>query len=273
MLVRRLIGLPSELLMIGLIVLVIGRLFARVPRRLVVDVDISEREIGPDNVIRVRAINYSPATGFALLLVGAAAVLTIAPDFVYLRDNFAVRINTVFKLYYQGWIMFSIAGAFAVWSVLAAREPALRLSTLVPRPHPPTPSPRRGEGEPASLLHAVARGFRRGARKTQTRQAQARGVLRTGEALPLVTIGRVGFALVVVLFFAAGLLYTVYATRARALGDTGRLALKERIEACQAGEEWAVNASGTMSRTARSDARWRANAVRCGEYEAIQCLD
>ncbi|MCZ7538380.1 MAG: DUF2298 domain-containing protein [Anaerolineae bacterium] len=45
-------------------------------------------------------------------------MLTVAPDFVYLRDNFGVRINTVFKLYYQGWILFSIAAAFGAWSVL-----------------------------------------------------------------------------------------------------------------------------------------------------------
>jgi uncharacterized membrane protein len=49
-------------------------------------------------------------------------VLTFAPDFVYLHDNFALRMNTVFKLYYQGWILFSLAAAFAVWSVLAGGQ-------------------------------------------------------------------------------------------------------------------------------------------------------
>lgn len=71
----------------------------------------------------------SQATAFTLLLIGAGAVLTLAPDFVYLRDNFGVRINTVFKLYYQGWLLFSLASAFAVWSLLAARpevEPSRR---------------------------------------------------------------------------------------------------------------------------------------------------
>lgn len=119
---RRLIGLPSALLMFGMIGVVVGRLFARAPSGSVADADLSEREIGPDGAIRLRAINFSPATGFALLLVGAGAVLTIAPDFVYLRDNFAVRINTVFKLYYQGWLMFSLAAGFAVWSVLDGGE-------------------------------------------------------------------------------------------------------------------------------------------------------
>jgi len=100
-LARRLIGLPSELWIFLLVALVVGRLFAR-----------------PAADGESAAGALSPATGFALLLVGAGAVLTVAPDFVYLRDNFGVRINTVFKLYYQGWILFSIAAAFGAWSVL-----------------------------------------------------------------------------------------------------------------------------------------------------------
>ncbi len=98
-LARRLIGLPTEIWCLVLVFLVVGRLFAR---------PVSAPTRAP----------YTPATGFTLLLVGAGAVLTVAPDFVYLRDNFAVRINTVFKLYYQGWILFSLAAGFAVWSVL-----------------------------------------------------------------------------------------------------------------------------------------------------------
>jgi uncharacterized membrane protein len=109
-----------------MIYLVVGRLFARPAARSVTEVEVEEREIREDGVIWVRAITYSPATGFALLLAGAGAVLTFAPDFVYLRDNFAVRINTVFKLYYQGWLVFSLASAFAVWSVLAGGQPAVK---------------------------------------------------------------------------------------------------------------------------------------------------
>jgi uncharacterized membrane protein len=105
------------LLLLGFVLVVVGRLFARPAVYAAAD-DASDQPVRAQGTI-----NYSPATGFALLLVGAAALLTFAPDFVYLHDNFVVRINTVFKLYYQGWIMFSLAGAFAVWSLLA-REPA-----------------------------------------------------------------------------------------------------------------------------------------------------
>jgi len=118
---RRLVGLPTEIWLLVLICAVVGRLFVRPA------VMMRSPGDGGEQGERVRVqhtINYNPATGFALLLIGAGAVLTLAPDFVYLRDNFAVRINTVFKLYYQGWIMFSVAAAFGTWSVLAGGEAA-----------------------------------------------------------------------------------------------------------------------------------------------------
>jgi YYY domain-containing protein len=65
---------------------------------------------------------YSAATGFALLLIGVGVGLTLIPDYIYLRDVFGVRINTVFKFYYQGWIVFSLASAYAVYSILGDRE-------------------------------------------------------------------------------------------------------------------------------------------------------
>ena len=49
---------------------------------------------------------------FILLLVVLGSLLIIGPDFVYLSDNFGYRINTVFKFYYQAWIILSIASAY-----------------------------------------------------------------------------------------------------------------------------------------------------------------
>ncbi len=46
---------------------------------------------------------------FVLLLILAGLLLTIGPEFVYLRDNFGQRLNTVFKFYYQAWILFGVA--------------------------------------------------------------------------------------------------------------------------------------------------------------------
>ncbi len=53
-------------------------------------------------------------TTFVLCLVAIAALLTYAPEFVYLRDNFGNRMNTVFKFYYQGWLLLAIAAAYTI---------------------------------------------------------------------------------------------------------------------------------------------------------------
>jgi YYY domain-containing protein len=50
---------------------------------------------------------------FVLLLVVLGGVMVLAPEFVYLRDNFGTRMNTVFKFYYQAWMLWSLAAAYA----------------------------------------------------------------------------------------------------------------------------------------------------------------
>ncbi len=51
---------------------------------------------------------------FVLILLALGAILVLVPDFVYLRDQFGYRINTVFKFYYQAWMLWSLAAAFAI---------------------------------------------------------------------------------------------------------------------------------------------------------------
>jgi len=51
---------------------------------------------------------------FVLLLMLLGAVLVIVPEFVYLRDQFGYRINTIFKFYYQTWLLWSLASAFGL---------------------------------------------------------------------------------------------------------------------------------------------------------------
>ncbi len=49
---------------------------------------------------------------FVMLLILLAGLLVIAPEFVYLRDEFLTRMNTIFKFYYQAWLLWSLAAAF-----------------------------------------------------------------------------------------------------------------------------------------------------------------
>ena len=66
--------------------------------------------------------SYTPQTGFALLLIAAGLVLTLVPEFVYLRDNFGTRMNTVFKFYYQAWLCSASAALTACISFFAGQR-------------------------------------------------------------------------------------------------------------------------------------------------------
>jgi uncharacterized membrane protein len=69
---------------------------------------------------------------FALLMVAIGALLVIGPEFLYLKDLFGDRMNTVFKFYFATWILWGLAGAYAVSEVWPRRRPGWRVvSTLV----------------------------------------------------------------------------------------------------------------------------------------------
>jgi uncharacterized membrane protein len=51
---------------------------------------------------------------FVLLILLVGAGLTLVPEFIYLRDQFGTRMNTIFKFYFQTWILWGLAAAFAV---------------------------------------------------------------------------------------------------------------------------------------------------------------
>ncbi|MEW5960258.1 MAG: DUF2298 domain-containing protein, partial [Chloroflexota bacterium] len=54
---------------------------------------------------------------FVLILILVGLGLPLAVEFVYLRDNFGIRMNTIFKFYFQAWVLLALASAFAVYYV------------------------------------------------------------------------------------------------------------------------------------------------------------
>ncbi len=79
-----------------------------------------------------------PISGYVLVMVGTAFLLTFAVEWVYLKDTFGVRMNTVFKFYYQAWVLMALASAYGVVRMGRKTEDegrnltfALRLSSIV----------------------------------------------------------------------------------------------------------------------------------------------
>lgn len=68
----------------------------------------------------------APATVYVLLLAAVALLLTLAVEWVYLKDTFGVRMNTVFKFYYQAWVLLALTAAYGVVQIAVRARASLR---------------------------------------------------------------------------------------------------------------------------------------------------
>lgn len=70
---------------------------------------------------------------FTLILAATAFLLMLGTEFYYVGDVFNSRMNTVFKLYYQAWMLMAVAAGFALyylsatWRLTFASERGFRL--------------------------------------------------------------------------------------------------------------------------------------------------
>lgn len=55
----------------------------------------------------------SPVFPFVSLLILGGTLMVAGPEFFFLRDLFGSRMNTIFKFYYQAWLVWSLAAAYA----------------------------------------------------------------------------------------------------------------------------------------------------------------
>ncbi len=79
-----------------------------------------------------------PSTGrvFALALAALGLLLIMGPEMLFVDDSFSgawERMNTVFKLYYQSWIVLAAASGFAIYYWSTLRESASGFALLLTR--------------------------------------------------------------------------------------------------------------------------------------------
>lgn len=111
---RRWETLPTTLLILVSLVVIAARLLPRLGSR--------KAKYGGmllEDEVDLPALQAPTGTAFALLVCAAGLGLVLVPEFFYLRDNFSTRINTIFKFYYQAWVLFSVASAYGVYALLA----------------------------------------------------------------------------------------------------------------------------------------------------------
>jgi YYY domain-containing protein len=80
------------------------------------------------------ADHHSPQV-WSLMAIIIGALLIIGPEFLYLRDQFGLRMNTIFKFYFAAWILWSLAGGFLLldlWKNRSLRFVPLQIIALLP---------------------------------------------------------------------------------------------------------------------------------------------
>lgn len=71
-----------------------------------------------------------PAESFALLVLALGCAIAFGTEVVYIRDTFegwSARFNTIFKFYYQVWLLWGTLTPFALWYIVARTGGARRV--------------------------------------------------------------------------------------------------------------------------------------------------
>ncbi|MDD5367662.1 MAG: DUF2298 domain-containing protein [Anaerolineaceae bacterium] len=75
-----------------------------------IEIETDHLEVPPDKAFVKES---PPVQAYWLLLVLLGTLLVLGPEFFYLLDQFGSRMNTIFKFYYQAWLIWGIGAAAA----------------------------------------------------------------------------------------------------------------------------------------------------------------
>ncbi len=106
--VRLRITTPFTWLIVGALIALVAVLLLQVWRR---DGNGAGHEKGDSSSPRIPEQSLI----FTLALFGTGLLLVYAVEFVYIKDTFGTRMNTVFKFYYQAWLLMGVASAYALY--------------------------------------------------------------------------------------------------------------------------------------------------------------
>ncbi|OJX38332.1 MAG: hypothetical protein BGO78_10025 [Chloroflexi bacterium 44-23] len=68
---------------------------------------------------------------FVFVMIFTGALLLLGPELLYLRDQFGNRMNTVFKFYFQVWVLWSLACAYIIWFITVKTQRFARVLWVV----------------------------------------------------------------------------------------------------------------------------------------------
>jgi len=104
---RRVRDYGGWLTLVGLLGLIFGLLWP----------DFSKEKFSKEKISNT--LSAEDGSKFVLLLALFAGLLVLAPEFIYLRDHFGTRMNTVFKFFMQAWLIWAVVAAYSAVILLA----------------------------------------------------------------------------------------------------------------------------------------------------------
>jgi YYY domain-containing protein len=74
--------------------------------------------LGLAAVLIARRHSDHPADAFVFVMFALGCAISFGVEVVYIRDVFENRMNTVFKFYYQIWLIWGVTGGYAAWRLV-----------------------------------------------------------------------------------------------------------------------------------------------------------